>query len=92
MLRIEILSNGLSGLTFNELQKSEIPAPRSGFNSEINNNVVIQFEDEQEAIDYAHDLDVYADSVANTTLEYLIITDILNAISNDQFVQAYIQK
>ena len=92
MLRIEILSNGLSGLTFNELQKCEIPSPRSGFNSEINNNAVIQFEDEQEAIDYAHDLDVYADSIANTTKEYLVITDIINAISDDKFVQAYIQK
>ncbi len=91
MLRINIPSSGPSKLTFTELEKYEIPAPPDGFNSEINDEVILQFEDEQEAIDYAHDLDEYADSVDNTSQEYLVITDIINAISDDDFVRDYIQ-
>jgi hypothetical protein len=91
MLRINIPSNGPSKLTFTELKKHEIPAPPDGFNSEINDEVIFQFEDEQEAIDYAHDLDQYADSVEHTSQEYLVITDIIKAISDDEFVQDYIQ-
>lgn len=91
MLLIEIPSNGLSGLTFNELEKYEIPAPPNGFNSEINNNVVMQFDDEQQAIDYAHDLDAYADSIDHTSQKFHIVTDIIKAIGDDSFVQAYIQ-
>jgi hypothetical protein len=91
MLRINIPSNGPSKLTFTELEKYEIPGPPDGFNSEINDEVVMQFDDEQEAIDYAHDLDEYADSVDNTSQEYLVITDIIKAISDDGFVRDYIQ-
>jgi hypothetical protein len=91
MLRIEIPSNGLSGLSFNELERYEIPAPKNGFNSEINNNVVMQFDDEQQAIDYAHDLDAYADSINHASQEYRIVTDIIKAIGDDGFVQTYIQ-
>jgi hypothetical protein len=91
MLLIVVPTNGLSKLTFNELEKYEIPAPLDGFDTEINNSVVMKFEDEQEAIDYAHDLDVYADSVDQASQEYLVIMDIIKAISDDEFVQAYIQ-
>jgi len=91
MLRIDIPSDGLAKLTFNELEKYEIPAPPNGFNSEINNDVIIQFDDEQQAIDYAHDLDAYVDTIDNASQEYLVVTDIIKAISDDEFVQSYIQ-
>ncbi len=90
MLRINVSSTGLSELTFNELEKYDIPRPPSGFDSEINDTVVIKFEDEQEAIAYSQNLDEYAESIDQASTEYLIITDIINAISNDEFVQAYI--
>ena len=92
MLIIEIASDGQPALTFNELEKYNIPPPPNGFNSEVNNNVIMRFDDEQQAIDYAYDLDVYADSVNLNSPEYRIITDITKAISNDGFVQAYIEE
>jgi len=92
MLIIEITSDSKAAISFNELEKYNIPAPPNGFNAEINNNVVMQFDDEQQAINYAYDLDVYADSVNLNSPEYRIITDITKAISNDGFVQAYIQE
>jgi len=96
MLRINISSDVDSELTFTELEKYEIPAPRSGFNPEVNDTVVMQFEDEQEAIDYAHDLDEFAESIQDEdTSENSpvrnVIADIIKAISDDEFVQAYIQ-
>lgn len=91
MLKIEIPSYSPSGVNFNELEKYAIPAPSNGFNPEINNNVVISFEDEQDAINYAHDLDAYAYSIDHASKEYLIIADIIKAIGNDEFVQSYIE-
>ncbi|MGZ3766473.1 MAG: hypothetical protein ACXVB0_14285 [Mucilaginibacter sp.] len=91
MLRIEIPSNGLSGLTFNKLEKYTIPAPPKGFNSEVNNAVIMSFDDEQQAIDYAHELDVYANSIDNNSQEFKIIADIIKSVGNDEFVQTYIQ-
>jgi len=90
MLRIDISSTGPSELTFTELEKYDIPRPPGGFDSEINDSVIIKFEDEQEAITYSQNLDEYAESIDHNSTEYLIITDIINAISNDEFVQAYI--
>jgi hypothetical protein len=91
MLRIDVPSSGPSGLTFTELQKYDIPHPGLGFDPEINDDVVMLFEDEQQAIDYAHDVDVYAGSLDHTSQEYMIIADMIKAISDDEFVQAYIQ-
>jgi hypothetical protein len=91
MLNIDIQSDGESGLTFSELEKYNIPVPPNGFKSEINNDVVMQFEDEQQAIDYAHELDAYSNSINSESQEYLIVSDIIKAIGDDEFVQAYIQ-
>ena len=91
MLRIEIPSNGLSGLTFNELEKYDIPSPPNGFSAEINNNVVMSFDDEQQAIDYAHELDAYSNQVDAESHEYQVITDLIKAVGDDAFVQNYIQ-
>ena len=91
MLSIDIPSGGRSGLTFALLEKYNIPTPPNGFNSEINNDVVIPFEDEQQAIDYAHELDTYSISIDSGSHEYLIISDIVKAIGDDEFVQNYIQ-
>lgn len=91
MLVIEISSDDRSPLTLTELNKYNIPAPPDGFDSEINNDVIMKFEDEQEAIDYSYELDSYANSIDNKSEEYRIITEIVKAISEDGFVQSYIQ-
>jgi len=68
MLRINIPADSGSGVTFTELEKYEIPTPLSGFNPEVNDTVIMQFEDEQEAIDYAHDLDEFAEALTEREL------------------------
>ena len=91
MLSIGIPSNGLSRLTFTELEKYNIPTPPNGFSSEVNDSVVIRFDDEQQALGYAHDLDAYSNSIGRETAEYNIIADIIKAVGDDEFVQTYIQ-
>jgi len=91
MLVIEISSDGRLPLTLTELNKYYIPAPPNGFDSEVNNDVIMKFEDEQEAIDYSYELDSYANSIDNKSEEYHIITELVKAISEDEFVQNYIQ-
>lgn len=91
MLIIEISSDGISPITFTELEGYNIPAPPNGFDSEINNNVIMRFDDEQQAIDYSYELDSYANTLDNKSGEYQIATRIIKAISDDEFVRSYIQ-
>lgn len=92
MLRIEVPSEGPSGLTFSKIKQFDIPAPRDGFLNEVDDNLVLQFEDEQEAIDYSLEIDRYAESLKDhRSEEYSIIGNIITAISEDEFVRAYIQ-
>jgi hypothetical protein len=65
--------------------------PPNGFSSEINNAIVMKFEDEQQAIDYSYELDSYANGIDDKSEEYYISMAILKAISEDEFVQNYIQ-
>ena len=90
MLRIDIPSGGPSGLDFTKLEQLNLPAPVNGFDQEINNDVILSFEDEQEAIDYAYELNMHLQSINDhNSAEYKAATAILKAISDDEFVQAY---
>jgi len=91
MLVIELSSDGQSPFTLTELNKYNIPAPPNGFDSEINNAIIMKFDDEQDAINYSYELDSYANTIDNKSEEYRIITAIVKAISEDDFVQHYIQ-
>ncbi|MGN6640030.1 MAG: hypothetical protein ACTHJ8_14065 [Mucilaginibacter sp.] len=92
MLRIEVPSDSPSGLTFSKVKQFDIPAPRDGFLEEIDDNLILQFEDEQDAIDYSLELDRYAESLRDhKSEEYQITGNIIKAISEDEFVRAYIQ-
>ena len=91
MLVIEIRSGGRLPLTLTELNKYNIPSPLNGFSSEINDAVVMKFDDEQQAIDYSYELDSYANTIDSKSEEYRLITAIVKAISEDEFVQSYIQ-
>ncbi len=91
MLVIGIGSDGQSPITLAELNKYNIPTPPNGFDSEENNDVIMKFDDEQQAVDYSYELDSYANTIDSKSGEYRIITAILKAIGDDEFVQSYIQ-
>jgi hypothetical protein len=90
MLYITVPSDGPSNLTFATFESYDIPAPVSGADAEINNNLVLKFEDEDEAIEYAEQLENLANEINDkTTTQYLSINDIIVAIWNDEFIQSY---
>jgi|SRR5579872_1024611 len=91
MLRIEMPAKAYSGLDFSKLQQMDLPSPRNGFSSEINNNIILLFEDEEDAIEYAYQVDSYAESLDDqSALEYKAANEIIKAISDDDFVRSYI--
>lgn len=90
MLYINISLNSNSNLNFSTFEEYGIPAPPNGVDAEINNDVILKFEDEEEAI-------IYSEQLANLSNElndkqspqYIAISDVIMAIRNDDFIQSY---
>jgi hypothetical protein len=75
----------------NVIQNYSFPAPSGGFDTEINGNLILQFEDEQEAVGYLDILQEQAAKVDGNSPEKAFIDALITAINNDEFVQAYLQ-
>ncbi len=92
MLRITILPTSNSSLNFTTFEDYQLPAPPDGVEAEINNNVVLKFEDEEEAIIYAEQLENLSNELDDKNSEqYKAISDVIMAIRNDEFIQSYIR-
>jgi hypothetical protein len=90
MLRIEIPSAGPAPLTFSKLETLNLPAPPSGVDQEINDDVILLFADEQEAVDYSLEMDRHINSLKDRhSAEYSAASAIIKAIAEDEFVQTY---
>jgi hypothetical protein len=90
MLNITVPSNTSSGLNFSTFESYGLPSPPNGVDEEINDDLVLKFEDEQEATIYAAQLENLSNQLDNkTTQQYVAINDIIMTIRNDEFVQSY---
>jgi hypothetical protein len=90
MLKIVVPSNTPSGITFSLFERYGIPAPTSGVDEEINDDLVLKFENEEEAVVYAQQLQNMAEEINDkTTTQYQAINDIIVAIKSDEFVQDF---
>jgi hypothetical protein len=93
MLEITVPSNGQSKLSFTKFAQLDLPKPENGSRAEINDETVLLFNDEQEAVDYTHLMEGYAESLKNhNSPQYLASQDIIMAIGNDEFVLNYLQR
>jgi hypothetical protein len=88
MLRIDISSAGITGTTLGEYH---LPTPPNGTETEINGDLILLFEDEQEAVAYLDVLEDYTTKLDNHSPQKPIVNDLVIAINNDEFVQAYLQ-
>ncbi|GAC1301820.1 MAG: hypothetical protein NVSMB24_05300 [Mucilaginibacter sp.] len=89
MLRIAIPSSD-SDLTFSTFEKYGLPAPPNGVDAEVNDNLVLKFEDEAEAITYAERLEMLSNGLNDkSSPQYRAIGDMIMAIRNDEFVVNY---
>lgn len=92
MLRIVVPSNTSSQLTFSTFERYGLPAPPNGVDAEINEDVVLNFEDEEEAITYANQLEILSNGLNDkSSPQNIAIGDMIMAIRNDEFIQNYIQ-
>ena len=76
MLRIRIPSNGPSKINFSTFTNYLLPIPPKGLDSEVNNDAVLLFENEEQAKMYATELQKLPGS------QRKIGNEIVNAIAN----------
>jgi hypothetical protein len=92
MLQITIPSNGRAGLTFSSFENSDLPKPPNGIDEEINDDVILLFDDEEQAVAYADELEDISTAVNdNNSPKKLALNDIIVAIKGDAFVQEYLK-
>ena len=92
MLQITIPSNGRAGLTFSSFENSDLPKPPNGIDEEINDDVILLFDDEEQAVAYADELEDISTAVNdNNSPKKLVLNDIIVAIKGDAFVQEYLK-
>lgn len=92
MLLINVPSTGQSKLTFSGFEQCDLPRPPSGIDAEINGDLILKFEDEEDAVVYAEKLEDLSFELNNkSSMQNIIVNDIILAIRNDEFVQSYLQ-
>ena len=90
MLNITIQPDDNTNLTFAAFEQYEIPAPTGGADVEGDNHLLLKFDDEEDAITYAEQLENLSNQLDNKdTPQYRAINDIIMSIRNDEFVQSY---
>jgi hypothetical protein len=90
MLNITVSQNDNTNLSFSAFEQYQLPAPPSGADAEINDDLILKFEDEEDAIVYAAQLQNLANELNDKdTPQYVAISNIIMAIHNDEFVQSY---
>ena len=88
MLNITVSQDDNTNLSFSAFEQYQLPAPPSGVNAEINDDLLLKFEDEEDAIVYAAQLQNLANELNDKdTPQYVAISNIIMAIRNDEFVQ-----
>jgi hypothetical protein len=85
MLRINVSPDGPSKLDYSNFRDFLLPAPPDGFDAGDDNRLVLLFDDEQQAIDYAREIAKLPGS------QRKIGNELVAAIGNNQFVRAYAQ-
>ncbi|WP_374949110.1 hypothetical protein [Mucilaginibacter sp.] len=90
MLRINVPSTAENTITANIFDDYGLPTTPNGTDTEINGDLILLFEDEEEAVAYLDELEDYADDLDNESPAKPVINGLITAINNDEFVQAYL--
>lgn len=90
MLRIDIPSTSEATLNQGIFDEYSLPKPENGTDTEINGDLILQFEDEEDAVTYLDTLEDFASELDNDSAARQISNALITAINNDEFVQAYL--
>ncbi|RFZ94180.1 hypothetical protein D0C36_01075 [Mucilaginibacter conchicola] len=91
MLKIDIPQNGSPVFKTTIFAEYDLPTPPNGTDTELNGDVILLFEDEEEAVGYLDVLEDYSSELDSNAPQKQYINILVSTISNDEFVQAYLQ-
>lgn len=75
---------------FADFERYQLPLPSGGADAEVNGVLILKFEDEKEAVDYAKALEDHQNaSDDKDTPKYAAISQVINAVYEDEFVRSY---
>jgi hypothetical protein len=89
MLRIDVSSADITQAIF---EQYNLPTPPNGTETEVNGDVILLFEDEEEAVAYLDELEDYASEIEGSSPEKALVNTLATAINSDEFVQTYLQQ
>ncbi|MBD1392284.1 hypothetical protein [Mucilaginibacter glaciei] len=91
MLRIDIPSTADAKINNSIFDDYGLPTSENGTDTEVNGDLIMLFEDEEEAVAYLDELEDYAGDLDNNSPAAPIVNALITAINNDEFVQAYLE-
>lgn len=91
MLKIDI-PRGSALISREMFSEYSIPLPPNGTDTEINEDVILLFDDEQQAVTYLDQLEDLTENVDDESPEKDILNALITAIEDDSFVQTYLEE
>ena len=91
MLRIKIPATGPTPLTFADFKNYHLPMPSQGIKEKGNEDAVLLFDNEYEAVVYADELEEIVTNVSKSSPVRSIMRDLVTAIRNDDTIRNYLE-
>jgi hypothetical protein len=91
MLRIKIPATGTTPLTSEDFKIYHLPMPSQGINGKEDNDTVLQFDNEYEAVVYADELEEIVTTVSKSSPLRNILRDMATTIRNDDTIRNYLE-
>jgi hypothetical protein len=91
MLRINLPPTGPTRITSADFKKYRLPEPSNGVKVKGEENTELLFDDEDEAMMYADQLEEIVTSVSKTSPLRSMLRDMVTAIRNDDSIRNYLE-
>ena len=91
MLRINLPPTGPTRVTFADFKKYRLPLPSKGVKAKGKQNTELLFDDEDEAMIYADQLEEIVTNVSKTSPVRGMLRDMVTAIRNDDSIRNYLE-
>jgi hypothetical protein len=91
MLRINLPPTGPTRVTFADFKKYRLPLPSKGVKEKGTDNTVLVFDNEDEAVVYADQLEEIVTNVSKNSPVRSMLRDMVTAIRNDDTIRNYLE-
>ena len=91
MLQIHVPPTSPVPFTDDDFKNFELPVPSKGVINQNNDDTILLFDNEQEAVIYADQLEEIGTTVSNRRPEKSLVRDVVTAIRNDEMVRSYLE-